>query len=89
MEITLFRREKGKERFLVYFISTTFTRNFCKESLSSEWRIMLTLKPGASSHVLDDNENYFNKYFNKCFKKQHFQSTTLLTLSELLPLKSW
>ena len=49
MEITLFGREKGKVRVLVYLISTKFTHNFCKESLSSELRIVLTLKAGASS----------------------------------------
>lgn len=91
MEITLLRRDKGKERFLAYFISTTPTHNFCKEYLSSEFRIMLTLKAGANSYVHDDDENCYNKYFNNYFnyfKKHHFQSTTFLRLLELLPLRS-
>lgn len=79
MEITLFRKVEEKERFLFYFISTTPTHNFCRECLSSEFR-MLTLKAGTNSHVRDD-DNYFGKH--------HFQSTVFLRLSKLLSLRSW
>jgi hypothetical protein len=37
MEITLFKGDERKERFLVFFIHTTPTYNFVREYFSSEY----------------------------------------------------